>query len=122
MSVKAQEPVETKIFPTNQIISPHKIEVTFQKTVHILFPSEVNMWIWLVRHHSGQGTGAENVVRIKAAVKGFEGETNFSVITATVVSILLMWFIRTNRRNFPLRWKTGSGTIPKAGLRATACS
>ncbi len=28
--------VETKIFPTNQIISPHKIEVTFQKTVHIL--------------------------------------------------------------------------------------
>ena len=41
LSVKAQEPVETKIFPTNQIISPHKIEVTFQKTVHILFPSEV---------------------------------------------------------------------------------
>ena len=29
LSVKAQEPVETKIFPTNQIILPHKIEVTF---------------------------------------------------------------------------------------------
>ena len=39
--VKAQEPVETRIFPTNQIIAPHRIEVTFQKTVHILFPSEV---------------------------------------------------------------------------------
>lgn len=29
-----------------------------------------------------KATGVENVVRIKAAVKGFEGETNFSVITA----------------------------------------
>lgn len=29
-----------------------------------------------------KATGTENVVRIKAAVKGFEGETNFSVITA----------------------------------------
>lgn len=37
LSVKAQESVETKIFPTNQIIAPHRIEVTFQKTVHILF-------------------------------------------------------------------------------------
>ena len=123
LSVKAQEPVETKIFPTNQIISPHKIEVTFQKTVHILFPSEVK-YVDLGSFDiiADKATGAENVIRIKAAVKGFEGETNFSVITATVVSILLMWFIRTNRPGFPLRWKTGSGTIPKAGLRATACS
>ena len=118
LSVKAQEPVETKIFPTNQIISPHKIEVAFQKTVHILFPSEVK-YVDLGSFDiiADKATGAENVVRIKAAVKGFEGETNFSV-----VSILLMWFIRTNQRNFPLRWKTGYGTIPKAGLRATACS
>ena len=41
LSVKAQESVETRIFPTNQIIAPHLIEVTFSKTVHILFPSEV---------------------------------------------------------------------------------
>ena len=32
LSVKAQEPVETKIFPTNRIIAPHRIEVTFSKT------------------------------------------------------------------------------------------
>ena len=81
LSVKAQEPVETKIFPTNQIISPHKIEVTFQKTVHILFPSEVK-YVDLGSFDiiADKATGAENVVRIKAAVKGFEGETNFSVI------------------------------------------
>ena len=41
LGAKAQETVETKIFPTNQIIAPHRIEVTFRKTVHILFPSEV---------------------------------------------------------------------------------
>ena len=83
LSVKAQEPVETKIFPTNQIIAPHKIEVTFQKTVHILFPSEVK-YVDLGSFDiiADKATGAENVVRIKAAVKGFEGETNFSVITA----------------------------------------
>ncbi len=83
LSVKAQEPVETKIFPTNQIISPHRIEVTFQKTVHILFPSEVK-YVDLGSFDiiADKATGAENVVRIKAAVKGFEGETNFSVITA----------------------------------------
>ena len=81
LSVKAQEAVETKIFPTNQIISPHKIEVTFQKTVHILFPSEVK-YVDLGSFDiiADKATGAENVVRIKAAVKGFEGETNFSVI------------------------------------------
>ena len=41
LTTRAQESVETKIFPTNQIIAPHKVEVTFSKTVHILFPSEV---------------------------------------------------------------------------------
>ena len=83
LSVKAQEPVETKIFPTNRIIAPHQIEVTFQKTVHILFPSEVK-YVDLGSFDiiADKATGAENVVRIKAAVKGFEGETNFSVITA----------------------------------------
>lgn len=83
LTVGAQEPVETKIFPTNQIIAPHKVEVTFSKTVHILFPSEVK-YVDLGSFDiiADKATGAENVVRIKAAVKGFEGETNFSVITA----------------------------------------
>ena len=81
LSVKAQESVETRIFPTNQIIAPHLIEVTFSKTVHILFPSEVK-YVDLGSFDiiADKATGAENVVRIKAAVKGFEGETNFSVI------------------------------------------
>ena len=86
LGAKAQEAVETKIFPTNQIIAPHRIEVTFQKTVHILFPSEVK-YVDLGSFDiiADKATRAENVVRIKAAVKGFEGETNFSVITAVLV-------------------------------------
>ena len=41
LCAQAQERPETKIFPKNQIIAPHKVEVTFDKTVHILFPAEV---------------------------------------------------------------------------------
>lgn len=117
LTVKAQEPVETKIFPTNQIISPHKIEVTFQKTVHILFPSEVK-YVDLGSFDiiADKATGAENVVRIKAAVKGFEGETNFSVITADGCFYSFNVVYKDEPHSSPSRWKTGSGTIPKAGL------
>lgn len=45
--------------------------MTFQKTVHILFPSEVK-YVDLGSFDiiADKATGAENVVRIKAAVKG----------------------------------------------------
>ena len=64
-------------------IRPQRIEAGFTKTVHILFPSEVK-YVDLGSFDiiADKATGAENVVRIKAAVKGFERETNFSVITA----------------------------------------
>lgn len=69
-----------------------------------------------------KATGAENVVRIKAAVKGFEGETNFSVITADGCFYSFNVVYKDEPAQLPSRWKTGYGTIPKAGLRATACS
>lgn len=80
---QAQESPDTKIFPKNQIIAPHKVEVTFDKTVHILFPAEVRyVDLGSTNLLAGKATGAENVVRVKAAVRDFQGETNFSVITA----------------------------------------
>lgn len=80
---QAQETPEPRIFTRNQIIAPHEIEVTFDKTVHILFPSEVRyVDLGSTNLIAGKVTGAENVVRVKAAVRVFEGETNFSVITA----------------------------------------
>lgn len=79
----AQEQVETKAFQKNQVVAPYKVEVTFAKTVHILFPSEVKyVDLGSIDIIAGKATGAENVVRVKAAVKDFPGETNFSVITA----------------------------------------
>lgn len=69
-------------FDVMEHIIPYKIEVTFGKTVHILFPSEVR-YVDLGSNNiiAGKADGVENVVRVKAAVKEFPGETNFSVIT-----------------------------------------
>lgn len=68
--------------PEKQVIAPYKVEVTFNKTSHILFPSAVK-YVDLGSNNliAGKADGSDNVVRIKAAVKGYEGETNFSVIT-----------------------------------------
>lgn len=79
----AQTNAATKSFDTNQVVAPYDIEVSFNKTVHILFPAAVQ-YVDLGSNDiiAGRASGAENVVRIKAAVAGFPGETNCSVITA----------------------------------------
>ena len=68
--------------PYDRMIPPYGLEVTFDKTVHIIFPSAV-LYIDLGSANiiAGKADGSENVIRVKAAVKGFETETNFSVIT-----------------------------------------
>lgn len=82
-NASAQESPQTRIFPKNQIIAPFKVEVTFAKTVHILFPAEVRyVDLGSTNIIAGKTSGAENVVRIKAAIRGFDEETNFSVITS----------------------------------------
>lgn len=65
-----------------QDIRPVRIEAGFTKTVHILFPSSVTyIDIGSMDIIAGKADGAENVVRIKAAVKDFAAETNLTVIT-----------------------------------------
>lgn len=60
---------------------PFPIEVGFIKTVHITFPSAVK-YVDLGSNYlvAGKADETENVIRVKAAYKGFEEETNFSVI------------------------------------------
>jgi conjugative transposon TraN protein len=72
----------TKVIAKDRVIPSYYIEVTFDKTVHLIFPSGVT-YIDLGSSNiiAGKADGAENVVRVKAAVKGFKEETNFSVIT-----------------------------------------
>ena len=71
----------TRKLPYRQMVTPHGVQVTFAKTVHIIFPSAVRYVDlgsnWII---AGKADGAENVIRVKATTVGFPGETNFSVI------------------------------------------
>lgn len=63
-------------------IIPYEMEVTYNKTSHIIFPSAIR-YVDLGSDYliAGKADGAENVLRVKASVKDFGDETNFSVIT-----------------------------------------
>lgn len=66
----------------DRMIPPYGLEVTYDKTVHVIFPSTVR-YVDLGSPNliAGKADGAENVIRVKATVKNFRTETNFSVIT-----------------------------------------
>lgn len=72
----------TKKLTFDRMIPPYGIEVTYDKTVHIIFPSPVR-YVDLGSPNliAGKADGAENVIRVKATVKHFPEETNMSVIT-----------------------------------------
>ena len=72
----------TKKLTFDRMIPPHGLEVTYDKTVHIIFPSEVR-YVDLGSPDliAGKADGAENVIRVKATVRDFPNETNMSVIT-----------------------------------------
>ncbi len=63
-------------------IEPYKMEVTYDKTSHLIFPTAIR-YVDLGSEYliAGKAEDAENVLRVKATVKDFETETNFSVIT-----------------------------------------
>ena len=71
----------TRIISYDRMIPPYEMEVSFDKTVHIIFPSSVK-YVDLGSPNliAGKAGDAENVIRVKAAVRDFETETNFSVI------------------------------------------
>lgn len=72
----------TKKLTFDRMIPPHGLEVTYDKTVHIIFPSSVTyVDLGSANLIAGKADGAENVIRVKATVKNFQTETNFSVIT-----------------------------------------
>lgn len=67
--------------PDGRTILPYGLEVTFNKTTHIIFPSAIR-YVDLGSSNiiAGKAQEAENVLRVKAAVKDFETETTISVI------------------------------------------
>lgn len=66
----------------SQMILPHGLEITYDKTVHVIFPSPVRyVDLGSTDLIAGKADGAENVIRVKATTKNFRQETNMSVIT-----------------------------------------
>lgn len=72
----------TRMLMFDRMIPPYGIEVCFDKTVHIIFPAAI-MYVDLGSANlvAGKSDGVNNVLRVKAAVRDFSTETNFSVIT-----------------------------------------
>jgi conjugative transposon TraN protein len=63
-------------------VAPYQMEVTHNKTSHLIFPAAIR-YVDLGSEYlvAGKAEDAENVLRIKASVRDFQEETNFSVIT-----------------------------------------
>ena len=59
----------TKKLTFDRMIPPHGLEVTYDKTVHVIFPAEVR-YVDLGSPDliAGKADGAENVIRVKATV------------------------------------------------------
>lgn len=72
----------TKKITFDRMIPPYGLEVTFDKTVHIIFPASIK-YVDLGSSNiiAGKAGSSENVLRVKSAVRQFETETNMAVIT-----------------------------------------
>lgn len=66
----------------DRMIPPYGLEVTFDKTVHIIFPTPIQyVDLGSNRIIAGKAGTSENILRVKAALRNFETETNMAVIT-----------------------------------------
>jgi len=71
----------SRAVPTGRVVIPYGLEVTFEKTVHLIFPAPIRyVDLGSANIIAGQAEDAENVLRVKAAVREFETETNLAVI------------------------------------------
>lgn len=66
----------------DRMIPPYGLEVTFDKTVHIIFPASIR-YVDLGSNNiiAGKAGSSENILRVKASIRQFESETNMAVIT-----------------------------------------
>jgi len=73
----------TRMIPFRRMIPPYGLEVTSEKTTHIIFPAPI-VYVDLGNEDIMAATAGEatNVLRVKAATPGFTTQTNLAVITA----------------------------------------
>jgi conjugative transposon TraN protein len=72
----------TRPLTFDKMIAPYALEVTLNKTVHIIFPAAIR-YVDLGSPDllAAKADGTENVLRVKAAQRNFSRESNLSVIT-----------------------------------------
>ena len=72
----------TRPLTFDKMIAPYALEVTFDKTVHIIFPAAIR-YVDLGSPDllAAKADGTENVLRVKASQRDFSRESNLSVIT-----------------------------------------
>lgn len=71
-----------ELSPLKVNTDPIPVEVTFLKTTHLLFPSAIRyVDLGSAAIIADRVPTADNVLRIKATVKDFTEETNFTVMT-----------------------------------------
>lgn len=71
----------TRPLTFDRMIPPYALEVTFAKTVHIIFPSAIRyVDLGSADLLAAKADGTENVLRVKAALRDFASESNLSVI------------------------------------------
>lgn len=72
----------TRPLTFNRMIPPYGLEVTFNKTTHIIFPAAIRyVDLGSADLLAAKADGTENVLRVKAALRDFSRESNLSVIT-----------------------------------------
>lgn len=72
----------TRPLTFNRMIPPYALEVTFSKTVHLIFPAAIRyVDLGSADLLAAKADGAENVLRVKAALRDFSKESNLAVIT-----------------------------------------
>lgn len=71
----------SRTIPSDRVVLPYGLSVTYDKTVHLIFPAQIR-YVDLGSSNliAGKAEDADNVLRVKAAVRDFETETNLSVI------------------------------------------
>jgi conjugative transposon TraN protein len=72
----------TRPLTFNRMIPPYALEVTFNKTVHVIFPAPIRyVDLGSADLLAAKADGTENVLRVKAALRDFSRESNLAVIT-----------------------------------------
>ena len=72
----------TRPLTFDRMIPPYALEVTFNKTVHVIFPAPIRyVDLGSADLLAAKADGTDNVLRVKAALRDFSRESNLSVIT-----------------------------------------